>query len=111
MITQKGITEKLGRAKRSRKKMNPVIRGLVIAGLVYLAGNMLLTSIKLQAQIEEKKAEFDEVQQKISSQTVLNEEMNDVLNGKVDKQYWEDIAREQGYIEQGEQVYENITDQ
>ena len=94
------ITEKLGKAKRSRKKMNPVIRGLLTVGLVYLAGNMLLTSIKLQGQIKEKQSELDEVQQKIS-----------VLKGKVDKKYWEEIAREQGYIEQGEQVYENITDQ
>ncbi|MBQ6823738.1 MAG: septum formation initiator family protein [Clostridia bacterium] len=110
-MRRRAITEKLGKAKRTRKKMNPVIRGLLIVGLVYLAGNMLLTTIKIQGQIKEKKTELDAVNQEISSQSVKNEELNDIFNGKVDKEYWEKIAREQGYVMDGEQVFENITDQ
>ncbi len=100
----------IGKAKRSRK-MNPVVRGLLIVGLVYIAGNMIVTCAKLQGQIQTKKAELNEIQQKISSQTVLNEELNDILNANVDSEYVESIARDLGYGEVGELVYENITDQ
>lgn len=100
----------LSRAKRA-KKMNPVVKALLALLLVYVAGNMIATCVKLQARIQEKKAELNEVQQKISSQTVLNEELNDILNANVDSAYVESIARDLGYGSVGERVYDNVTDE
>ncbi len=91
--------------------MNPVVKGLLIVALVYVAGNMIATCVKLQLQIKEKQAELDAVQQKISSQTVLNEELNSILNAEIDSEYVESVARDLGYGAVGERVYENITDE
>lgn len=102
---QKGV-----KAKRA-KQMNPVVRGILVVALIYVAGNMLATCIKLQLQIQEKKAELNEVQQKISSQTVINEELNNILNAEIDSAYVESVARDLGYGTVGELVYENITDE
>ncbi len=104
-----GTVAKVNKAKRA-KRMNPVVRGLLIVALVYVAGNMLATCVKLQLQIKEKKAELDVYQQKISAQTVINEELNSILNAEIDSEYVESVARDMGYGTVGERVYENITD-
>ncbi len=91
--------------------MNPVVRGILVVAFIYIAGNMLATCIKLQVQIQEKKAELSEVQQKISSQSVINEELNNILNAEIDSEYVERVARDLGYGSVGELVYENITDE
>lgn len=96
---------------RRAKKMNPVVRALLAVLLVYVAGNMIVTCVKLQARIQEKQTELNDVQQKISSQTVLNEQLNDILNAEVDSAYVESVARDLGYGSVGERVYDNITDE
>ena len=98
-------------AKRAIK-LNPVVRLLIAIALVYVAGNMLITGIKLQVQIKEKKSELSEVEGKITVQQTKNEELNNILNAKVDKEYIEKVARESlGYGTEGERVYDNITDE
>ena len=104
-----GSIVKMNKAKRA-KRMNPVVRGLLIVALVYVAGNMLATCVKLQLQIKEKQAELDVYQQKISAQTVINEELNSILNAEIDSEYVESVARDMGYGTVGERVYDNITD-
>ena len=91
--------------------MNPVVRGLLVVALIYVAGNMIATCIKLQVQIQEKKAELGAIQEKISSQSVINEELNNILNAEIDAEYVERVARDLGYGTVGELVYDNITDQ
>ena len=103
-------TKSVAKFKRA-KKMNPVVKALLTLLLVYVAGNMLVTCIKLQVRIQEKQTELDGVLQKISSQTVLNEELNDILNAEVDSAYVESVARDLGYGSAGERVYDNITDE
>lgn len=93
------------------KRMNPIVRGLLVVAGIYIAGNMVATCVKLQVQIQEKKAELSDVQQKISAQTVMNEQLNDILNAEVDSEYVESVARDLGYGSVGELVYENITDE
>lgn len=102
--------KKANKPKRA-KKMNPVVKGLLIVALIYVAGNMIATCVKLQLQIKEKQAELNQVQDKISSQTVLNEELNNILNAEIDSEYVEEVARDLGYGAVGERVYENITDE
>ncbi len=97
-------------AKRTMK-LNPVVRLLLAIALVYVAGNMLVTGIKLQVQIKEKKAELSEVQAKVTSQMVINEELNNILNAEIDTDYVESVARDLGYGSEGERVYDNITDE
>ncbi|MBR4087197.1 MAG: hypothetical protein IKK30_05000 [Clostridia bacterium] len=103
-------TRSIAKAKRA-KKMNPVVKALLAVLLVYVAGNMIVTCVKLQVRIQEKQAELKDVTQKISSQTVLNEELNDILNAEVDSAYVESVARDLGYGSVGERVYDNITDE
>lgn len=103
-------TRSVAKFKRA-KKMNPVVKALLAVLMVYVAGNMIVTCVKLQVRIQEKQAELNDVQQKISSQTVLNEELNDILNAEVDSAYVESVARDLGYGSVGERVYDNITDE
>lgn len=103
-------TRSIAKAKRA-KKMNPVVKALLAVLLVYVAGNMIVTCVKLQVRIQEKQTELNDVNQKISSQTVLNEELNDILNAEVDSAYVESVARDLGYGSVGERVYDNITDE
>ena len=95
--------------KRARK-LNPAGRALLVIGLLYVAGNMIATCVKLQLQIRNKKAELSSVQAKITSQTVINEELNNILNAQIDSEYVESVARSLGYGAVGERVYDNITD-
>lgn len=103
-------TRSVAKFKRA-KKMNPVVKALLAVLMVYVAGNMIVTCVKLQVRIQEKQAELNDVNQKISSQTVLNEELNDILNAEVDSAYVESVARDLGYGSVGERVYDNITDE
>ena len=98
------------KAKRAAK-MNPVVRGLLIVGAVYAAITMIVPSVKNRALYYEKKAELEQVQQKISSQMIINEELNAILNAEVDSAYVESVARDLGYGTVGEKVYDNITDE
>jgi len=100
---------KKNRPKRA-KRTNPVVRALLIIAMVYVAGNMLVTCIKLQVRINEKQAELNDVRQKISTHTVINEELNSILHAEIDSEYVESVARDLGYGTVGERVYENITD-
>ncbi len=103
---------KMRKAKNNRsKRMNPVIKGLLAVAAVYVAINMIIPCVKLQIQIREKKAELNQVQQKISAQTIINEELNSILNAEVDSEYIEKVARDLGYGTVGEIVYDNITDE
>lgn len=100
----------MAKSKRA-KKLNPAVRILLVIAFVYIAGNMIATCVKLQVQIKEKKAELSEVQAKVTSQTVINEELNDILNAEIDVEYVESVARDLGYGSAGERVYDNITDE
>lgn len=106
----------VGRAKPVAKtkrtaKMNPVVRGLLIVGGVYVViTTMIVPTVKNRVLYYEKKAELEQIQQKISSQKILNEELNAILNAEVDSAYVESIARDLGYGSVGEKVYDNITD-
>ena len=83
---------------------------MCIRDRLYVAGNMIATCVKLQLQIRNKKAELSSVQAKITSQTVINEELNNILNAQIDSEYVESVARSLGYGAVGERVYDNITD-
>ena len=107
---RKAMAIKSNKPKRA-KRMNPVVRGLIAVALIYVAVNMITTIVKLQTQIKEKQQELDEVNGKISTQTVLNEELNNILNAEIDSEYVESVARDMGYGSVGERVYENITDE
>ncbi len=104
-----GAIARRAKAQKARR-INPAVKALLVIGALYLVGNLLVTAIKLQVQTNEKKAELQEVQAKITSQTVENEKLNNILNAQVDSEYVEDIARDMGYGDVGERVYDNITD-
>ena len=100
----------MAKSKRARK-LNPVARILLAIAFIYIAGNMIANCVKLQVQIKEKKAELSEVNAKITSQSVINEELNNILHAEIDAEYVESVARELGYGSAGERVYDNITDE
>ncbi|MBQ7095739.1 MAG: septum formation initiator family protein [Clostridia bacterium] len=100
----------MAKAKRA-KKLNPAIRLLLVVAFLYIAGTFITNIVKVQMQISEKKQELTETNAKITAQEVKNEELNNQLNAKVDYAYVEKIARERGFVDEGEIVYDNITDE
>ncbi len=104
-----GAIARRAKAQKARRS-NPAVRALLVIGVIYLIGSMLVKIVEIQGQIKEKNAEFQEYNVKITSQKVENERMNNILNGQVDQEYLEELARDKGYVEEGERVYDNITD-
>lgn len=61
-------------------------------------------------KISEKKEQLSELDMQISAKTAENEELNSILEAEVDREYVEKIARDLGYVNSDEKVYESITD-
>ncbi len=99
------------KSAKKRAKTNPVVRGFLLVVALYCTISMLSVCIRLQGQIQEKQTELTQIQEQISTQTVINEELNNILNAEFDSEYVERIARELGYGTVGELVYDNITDE
>lgn len=98
-------------SKKSRKKQNWILYIAVIAFSLYI----VITIVNQQIQINNAKAELEELNNKISIQEIKNEELkqvadavdNDDLDSFAD--YIEKIAREElDYVKSGEVVYINI---
>lgn len=89
--------------KRSTSLLLKILFFVVIAYLLYIF-------IGLQGQIAEKKREIKDLDLKISAKVAENEELSGILEAEVDTEYVEKIARELGYINSDEKVYESITD-
>ena len=91
----------------SRRKGTSLIVKIVFALLVVY---LLYIFIGLQVKISEKKEQLSELDMQISAKTAENEELNSILEAEVDREYVEKIARDLGYVNSDEKVYESITD-
>ena len=71
---------------------------------------LLYIFITLQVKINTKKNEIAGLDTQISVLTAEQQELTDILDAEVDKEYVEKVARDLGYVNADEKVYESITD-
>ena len=90
----------------AKKRKGSVLFKLALA---VFAVYIVATFISLQMQINSKKAQLTEINQKIENKTSEKEELSNILNAEVDKEYVERIARGLGYVNPDERVYESVT--
>lgn len=103
----KEVVREMEPAKKPKKKRNIIIGVCFGVFIVYA----VVTLISQQVQINQKRAELSELEDKIVIQEVKNGEIEDVYNSddQENEEYIEKIARDElGYAEPDERVFINI---
>lgn len=93
-------------AKPISKGSSVLIKIILVAVIVYL----LYVFIGLQVKINDKKAQIDGINEQISVKTTEKERLTSVLDAEVDADYVEKVARELGYVNADEKVYDSISE-
>lgn len=93
-------------ARAKSKGTGILIKILFAILIVYL----LYVFIGLQVKINEKRSQIRELDIQISNKTSENEQLTSILDAEVDEEYVEKIARDLGYVNSDEKVYDSITD-
>lgn len=88
------------------KKTSLIIKAVLAIAVVYL----LYVFIGLQVKINAKKQQINDYNTKIAEITSENERLTGILDAEIDEEYVEKVARDMGYANQDEKVYESISD-
>ena len=88
------------------KKTSLIIKAVLAIAVVYL----LYVFIGLQVKINAKKQQINDYNTKIAEITSENERLTGILDAENDEEYVEKVARDMGYVNQDEKVYESISD-
>ena len=88
------------------KKTSLIIKAVFAIAVVYL----LYVFIGLQVKINAKKQQINDYNTKIAEITSENERLTGILDAEIDEEYVEKVARDMGYVNQDEKVYESISD-
>ena len=100
------MSREAGRLKAPKKKKASLLKWAVGAVCVYV----LISFVQMQAEIKDKKALVNEIQQKCEDQRAYNEQVQEILDQQDDEKYIERIAREKlGYAYPDERVYIDIS--
>lgn len=91
---------------RARKGTVILIKILLAILAVYL----LYLCITIKVQINAKSAEKADLDAQVSVETAKNQELTDTFNAPFDEEYAEQVARDVGYVNSDEKVYEITTD-
>ena len=87
------------------KKTSLIIKAVLAIAVVYL----LYVFIGLQVKINAKKQQINDYNTKIAEITSENERLTGILDAEIDEEYVEKVARDMGYVNQDEKVYESIS--
>ena len=94
----------MGRGKR--KKTNPIFKLCVLFSAFYV----VVCLVNSQVDINNKKAELENIQEKIVSQGVENKNLERIINSDEDDEYIEKLAREKlGFAYPDERIYIDIS--
>ncbi len=93
-------------AKATKKGTSLLVKIVFALVIIYL----LYIFIGLQVQINEKKAQINKLDIQISNKATENQQLSDILDAEVDSEYVEKVARDLGYVNSDEKIYQSITD-
>ncbi len=88
------------------KKTNLIIKLVLAAAAAYL----LYVFVGLQVKINTKKQQISESDTQIAQASEEHERLSGILDAEIDEEYVEKVARDMGYVNQDEKVYESIED-
>ncbi len=88
------------------KKTNLIIKLVLAAAAVYL----LYIFVGLQIKINTKKQQISQSETQIAQASEEHERLTGILDADIDEEYVEKVARDMGYVNQDEKVYESIED-
>lgn len=77
---------------------------VVLALLIYLATSLL----DLRGQIQETESLRDSLARQVSSVKVENQQLSEAIAGSDDPDMMEQVARDKGYVKQGEVLYIDV---
>ena len=77
---------------------------VVVVLLVYLATSLLV----LRGQIQTVQEEREELEQQVEEQRLANQQLQDAIENSDDPETLERVARERGYVKQGETLYIDV---
>lgn len=77
---------------------------VVLGLLIYFATSLL----NLWGDIQGVRAQRDELQQQVTDQRLENQELQQAIENSDDPAMLEQVARDKGYVKQGEEIYIDI---
>lgn len=92
-------------AKVKSKSTNIFVKIVSAVVIIYL----LYVSADLCIKISEKKTQNNRLSEQISIATIENEQLESTKNAVMDAEYIEKVAKEHGYVNSDEKVYESIS--
>ena len=89
-----------------RLKRAGIITKIVVFGLlIYMATSLL----DLRAQIQLTEQQQRELSSEVTEIQMNNQDMSDAIENRDDPEMLERVAREKGYVKQGETLYMDVT--
>ena len=94
------------RKAKKQKKTNFAMKLLIFFFVLYAGYTLTSQQIQIQKKIEENTA----LENEIASQTIQNEELQEMLENTDNEEYYAKIARDDlGYISNGERLFIDIS--
>lgn len=86
------------------KRTGILTKVVIVVLLVYLATSLL----DLRGQIQNTKEQQQTVSQQVEDQRLANQELQEAIDNSDDPETLEGVARERGYVRQGETLYSDV---
>lgn len=86
------------------KRAGSITKIIILSLLIYMTTSLL----NLRGQIQETQQEQALLQIHISNMSMENQKMSDAIENSEDPEVLERVAREHGYVKQGETLYVDI---
>ena len=86
------------------KRAGLLTKLVIVVLLVYLATSLL----DLRGQIQNIKQQQQTVSQQVEEQQLANQQLQEAIDNSDDPDTLERVARERGYVKQGETLYSDV---
>ena len=77
---------------------------VVLVLMIYMATSLL----NLLGQLKTVQAQWDTLEQQVTSQQLDNQRLSDAIENSDDPDMLEQVAREKGFVRQGEELYIDV---
>ena len=86
------------------KRAGLLTKLVIVVLLVYMATSLL----NLRGQIQSTQEEQEALAQQVEQQQLANQELQDAIENSDDPETLERVAREKGYVKEGETLYIDV---
>lgn len=86
------------------KRTGIITKVVIVVLLVYLTTSLL----DLRGQIQDTQQQQQSVSQQVEEQRLANQQLQEAIDHSDDPETLERVARERGYVKQGETLYSDV---